>query len=101
MAAAEAVLAPEKSKPETPERPEKPGKALTLGELIERAQALAARGQGLQAAALYEAWVASHANEPHWPVACFNWGTTLSAAGDDAGAEQAYRRVLARLPEHP
>ena len=98
MAAAEAVLAPEKSKPETPERPEKPGKALTLGELIERAQALAARGQGLQAAALYESWVANHANEPHWPVACFNWGTTLSAAGDDAGAEQAYRRVLARLP---
>lgn len=70
----------------------------TLGELIERAQALAARGQGLQAAALYEAWMAQHANEPHWPVACFNWGTTLSAAGDDAGAEQAYRRVLARLP---
>ncbi|MFO1286471.1 MAG: acetylglucosamine transferase [Rubrivivax sp.] len=95
MAAAEAVLAPEKNKLDTPE---KPGKALTLGELIERAQALAARGEGLQAAALYESWVASHANEPHWPVACFNWGTTLSAAGDDAGAEQAYRRVLARLP---
>ncbi|MBL8286865.1 MAG: acetylglucosamine transferase [Rubrivivax sp.] len=98
MAAAEALVAPEKRQTHAPEAPGKPGPALALGELIERAQALAARGQGAQAAALYEAWVRHNPHEPHWPVACFNWGTTLSAAGDDAGAEQAYRGVLARLP---
>jgi len=73
---------------------------LALGQLIERAQVLAAQGQGPQAAALYEAWLAqpAHAQSPHWPVACFNWGTTLSAAGDEAGAQRAYERVLQRLP---
>ncbi|MCW5635576.1 MAG: acetylglucosamine transferase [Rubrivivax sp.] len=71
---------------------------LPLGELLERAQGLAARGQGRDAAALYEAWVEHNPQAPHWAVACFNWGTTLSAAGDELGAEQAYRRVLARVP---
>jgi predicted O-linked N-acetylglucosamine transferase (SPINDLY family) len=73
----------------------------TLPELIERAQGLAAGGQAPQlheAAALYEAWIDANAGHAHWPAACFNWGTTLSAAGDDAGAERAYRRVLQRLP---
>ncbi|MBI5719203.1 MAG: acetylglucosamine transferase [Burkholderiales bacterium] len=71
---------------------------LALPELIERAQGLAARGQGREAAALYEAWVDGNPAAAHWPAACFNWGTTLSAAGDEAGAERAYRRVLARVP---
>ncbi len=71
---------------------------LPLAELIERAQALSALGQGREAAALYAAWVERNVDSPLWPVACFNWGTTLSAAGDEAGAEQAYRRVLARVP---
>jgi len=71
---------------------------LTLAELIERTQALAARGQGREAAALYEIWIDANGAAPHWPVACFNWGTTLSAAGDEAGSERAYRRVLARVP---
>lgn len=75
-----------------------PAARLTLAELIDRAQALAARGQGREAAALYETWIDANGAAPHWPVACFNWGTTLSAAGDEGGAEQAYRRVLARVP---
>lgn len=70
----------------------------TLPELIERAQQLAARGQGREAAALYEAWIDANAGHAHWPAACFNWGTTLSSAGDEAGAERAYRRVLGRFP---
>ncbi len=75
-----------------------PAARLTLTGLIERAQGLAARGQGHDAAALYEAWLDANGAAAHWAVACFNWGTTLSAAGDEAGAERAYRRVLARTP---
>lgn len=78
--------------------PPSPAARWTLAELIERTQALAARGQGRDAAALYEAWLDGNPAAAHWTVACFNWGTTLAAAGDEAGAERAYRRVLARQP---
>lgn len=81
-----------------PVPPPAPVAAWTLPELIERAQAVAATGRGLDAAALYEAWIAAHPRSPHWAVACFNWGTTLSSAGDEAAAERAYRRVLERVP---
>ena len=109
MAAVETTLA-ERSRPSAADAPKAPvapaalaAAAATdwpLGELIARAQALAAQGSGHEAAALYEAWVEAKANvaSPLWPVACFNWGTTLSLAGDEAGAERAYRRVLASVP---
>ncbi|MBL8325146.1 MAG: acetylglucosamine transferase, partial [Rubrivivax sp.] len=65
---------------------------------MQRVQVLAAAGRLADAAAAYGAWVAHHADSPLWLVACFNWGTSLSAAGDEAGAEQAYRLALQRAP---
>lgn len=73
-------------------------RALPLGELIEHAQSLSARGQAAEATQLYAVWVEHNGDSPLWQVACFNWGTTLSLAGDEAGAERAYRRVLERAP---
>jgi predicted O-linked N-acetylglucosamine transferase (SPINDLY family) len=71
---------------------------LALGALLERAQALAARGELKPAAALYAEWIEVNANAPLLHVACFNWGASLSAAGDEAAAERAYRQALARVP---
>lgn len=71
--------------------------SLPLPALMERAQALAAAGQGETAARLYEAWV-GHTASPLRHVACFNWGTVLSALGRHADAEAAYRRGLGFLP---
>jgi predicted O-linked N-acetylglucosamine transferase (SPINDLY family) len=71
---------------------------LPLGELMQRAQVLAGAGRHAEVAAAYGEWVAHHADSPLWLVACFNWGTSLSAAGDEAGAERAYRQALERSP---
>lgn len=70
---------------------------LALPALMERAQALAASGQGETAARLYETWV-DHATGPLRHVACFNWGTVLSSLGRHADAEAAYRRAIGFLP---
>jgi tetratricopeptide (TPR) repeat protein len=71
---------------------------LPLGELMQRAQVLAGAGRHAEVAAAYGEWVAQHADSPLWLVACFNWGTSLAAAGDEAGAERAYRQALERSP---
>jgi predicted O-linked N-acetylglucosamine transferase (SPINDLY family) len=77
----------------------RPAEALLApAELLARTQALAAAGRPADAAATYGAWVAHNADSPLWLVACFNWGTSLSAAGDEAGAERAYRLALERAP---
>jgi predicted O-linked N-acetylglucosamine transferase (SPINDLY family) len=78
--------------------PAEPAARLPLGEVIERARVLSAQGRAPEAAVLYERWLEGNGTSPHWIVACFNWGTTLSSAGDEAGAERAYRQVLARQP---
>jgi predicted O-linked N-acetylglucosamine transferase (SPINDLY family) len=73
---------------------------LPLAELMERAQALQAAGQGEAAAALYGTWI-DHTDSPARHAACFNQGTVLSAIGRDADAEAAYRRALALQPGFP
>jgi predicted O-linked N-acetylglucosamine transferase (SPINDLY family) len=83
-------------KPAAAEPP--PAARLTLNELLERAQALAAKGLPAQAAAMYGTWIEHHPQASLLHVACFNWGASLGAAGDDAGAERAYRRALVRVP---
>jgi predicted O-linked N-acetylglucosamine transferase (SPINDLY family) len=70
---------------------------MSLHELMERAQALQTAGHGETAAALYETWLA-HTSSPLRQVACFNWGTVLSALGRNDAAETAYRAALTALP---
>ena len=65
--------------------------------LMDRAQHLQDAGQAEAAALLYETWLA-HTQSPLRHVACFNWGTMLSAAGRNDAAEAAYQQGLAHQP---
>jgi len=66
---------------------------MPLPEVMERAGALQAAGETDAAARLYETWI--HCTpSPLRHVACFNWGTLLSAAGRNDDAEAAYRLAL-------
>jgi predicted O-linked N-acetylglucosamine transferase (SPINDLY family) len=66
----------------------------SLQQVMDEAQRLLAAGTPKAAASVYESWLA-RTQQPLRHLACFNWGTLLSAQGDDAGAEAAYRRALA------
>ena len=66
---------------------------MPLPEVMERAGALQAAGETDAAARLYETWIACTPS-PLRHVACFNWGTLLSAAGRNDDAEAAYRQAL-------
>jgi predicted O-linked N-acetylglucosamine transferase (SPINDLY family) len=70
---------------------------MSLQELMANAQALQNAGQVAAAAQLYETWI-NGTDSPLRPVACFNWGTLLSAAGSEPAAEAAYRRALDLQP---
>jgi predicted O-linked N-acetylglucosamine transferase (SPINDLY family) len=70
---------------------------MSLQELMAHAQALHTAGQAAAAAQLYETWI-NGTDSPLRPVACFNWGTLLSAAGNEPAAEAAYRRALDLQP---
>jgi len=73
---------------------------MPIAALMERAQALHSSGAGETAALLYETWV-EHTESPVHHVACFNWGTILSAIGHNEKAEAAYRRALETQPGFP
>jgi predicted O-linked N-acetylglucosamine transferase (SPINDLY family) len=66
----------------------------SLQDLMQQAQALHTQGLAQSAATLYETWIA-HSESPLRHVACFNWGTMLTAAGQHEAAEAAYQRALA------
>ncbi len=82
--------------PETPLAAARDGR-MSLQELMSQAQALQGAGQIEAAAQLYEAWI-NGTESPMRPVACFNWGTLLSTAGQEPAAEAAYRRALDLQP---
>jgi len=71
--------------------------ALSLAELMNRAQQLHQGGDGEAAVALYASWIAQ-TKSPLRHVACFNWGTMLSGLGREADAESAYRLALQTQP---
>ena len=73
------------------------GGDMSLQVLMDRAQALQSAGQAETAALLYETWL-SHTQSPLRHVACFNWGTLLSAAGRVDEAEAAYQQGLLHQP---
>ena len=66
---------------------------MPLPELMDRAGALQAAGETDAAAKLYETWLVC-TKSPLRHVACFNWGTLLSAAGRNDDAEAAYQQAL-------
>ena len=66
----------------------------SLQDLMQQAQALHTQGLPDRAATLYETWI-NHSESPLRHVACFNWGTMLTAAGQNEAAEAAYQRALA------
>ena len=70
---------------------------MSLQDLMSHAQALQSAGRAVDAAQLYETWI-NGTDSPLRPVACFNWGTLLSAAGQEPAAEAAYRRALDLQP---
>jgi predicted O-linked N-acetylglucosamine transferase (SPINDLY family) len=70
---------------------------MPLAELLDSAGRLTQHGLPEASAALYEHWI-SHTASPLRHVACFNWGTVLSALGRHAEAELAYRRALETSP---
>ena len=70
---------------------------LSLQDLMDRAQKLQSCGLPAAAAQLYETWLA-HTASPLRHVACFNWGTLLSASGRSDAAETAYQQGLEHLP---
>ena len=73
------------------------GAAMPLQELMERAQGLHNAGHTESAVQLYETWI-THTDSPLRHVACFNWGTLLSAAGRGDAAEAAYAQALRHQP---
>jgi len=64
-----------------------------LQAVMDEAQRLQTAGLARAAAQVYELWLAT-TNQPLRHLACFNWGTLLSAQGQDEAAEAAYRRAL-------
>lgn len=77
------------------DRPAAGPAAFSLHDLMSRAAELQGAGEIEAAAALYEDWLRD-SRDPLRHVACFNWGTVLSALGREDAAEAAYRRALAR-----
>jgi len=75
--------------------------ALTLAELLSRAEALAGAGVPAQAAALYRLWAATVQGPQAGLVfvAHFNLGVLLGTAGDRAGAMAAYQAAIAAKPD--
>ena len=73
---------------------------LTLAQVMDHAQQLQLSGQAEAAAQLYDTWI-RHTDVPLKQVACFNWGTLLSALQRDDEAEKAYELALTLAPEFP
>ncbi len=73
---------------------------MPLQELLDQARLWQERGQADAAARLYESWI-GHTASPFLHVACFNWGTLLSALGRSDQAEAAYRQALQHQPSFP
>jgi predicted O-linked N-acetylglucosamine transferase (SPINDLY family) len=71
--------------------------AMGLPALLDQARLWQESGRAEAAAELYQTWLANTVS-PLRHVACFNWGTLLSAAGKSEGAEHAYRESLLALP---
>jgi predicted O-linked N-acetylglucosamine transferase (SPINDLY family) len=76
-----------------------PAAAADPAAVIAEAERLGVAGRHAEAAETYRRWLAANAASPLAPVLQFNLGVTLSALGDHAGAEQAYRAAILGKPD--
>jgi len=70
---------------------------MEFGQLLATASELEAAGQGALAAVLYQTWLYRNPS-PYAYAGYFNYALSLAGAGDDAGAEAAYRRAIDIYP---
>ena len=71
---------------------------LSLAELFQTAETLAAAGQGSAATELYKTWIAFNDANPLLHLAYFNYAVSLSKAGDVAGTLHALRAAVRMSP---
>ena len=69
--------------------------ALEPGDLITATQALASANQPALVQQLYKSWLAHNPDHPSRHVILFNYGVTLSDAGDLAAARDAFLEAIA------
>ncbi|MFD1328430.1 O-linked N-acetylglucosamine transferase, SPINDLY family protein [Mycoplana ramosa] len=72
---------------------------LSLAELFQTAESMAATGQIAQAIEVYKTWIAFNDNHPLLHLAYFNYAVSLSTIGDMAGTLNALRTALKISPE--
>ena len=72
---------------------------LTLGQLISAVELLTGEGHTGRSLELYKSWIAANSDHELLHVALFNYGVSLAAAGDIAGAMIAMRNSLRIRPE--
>jgi predicted O-linked N-acetylglucosamine transferase (SPINDLY family) len=72
---------------------------LSLAELFQTAEALAAAGHGAPAIELYKTWIAFNDGNPLLHLAYFNYAVSLSKAGDAAGTMHALRAAIRLSPQ--
>lgn len=73
--------------------------ALSLVELIGRASALAAAGDGAGATDTYKRWIAANGAHPQRHVALFNCSVLQNQLGDAGGAIEALKQAIALNPD--
>jgi predicted O-linked N-acetylglucosamine transferase (SPINDLY family) len=64
---------------------------LSIGDLLQVAEALSSSGQEARAAEVYKVWLAFNETHPLAHIVYFNYSVTLKQTGDPAGAIQALR----------
>ena len=72
---------------------------LSLAELFQTAEALAAGGATLPAIELYKTWIAFNDTNPLLHLAYFNFAVSLSKAGDTAATIHALRAAIRMSPQ--
>ena len=71
--------------------------AMSLDELLQKANELQRQGRRQEAQTLYKIWIAC-TQSPSKFAALFNWGVILAEQGETQAAEAAYRQCLALNP---
>jgi predicted O-linked N-acetylglucosamine transferase (SPINDLY family) len=72
---------------------------LPVSDLFDRAETLASLGESQSAVDLYKIWIAYNADDKLLHAVYFNYGVSLMAIGDRAGAINAYRESVRLNPD--
>lgn len=90
---------PAASKGAAPKREPSAAPRLDITELFARAVQLGEAKEAAEVDALYRQWCSGNGGHPLLYAALFNWGCALMSAGDNAGAERAFRQAVAGKPD--